>query len=225
MRKQQELNLYKGARGGRRPGAGRKRLHSRGVSHLKREVVTKRTPQHINFKFQCRIRNKDCLKLLKRSIENAQKMGLKVIHFSLQSNHVHLITEADNNETLTRGMRALTITFSKGLKKGRVQLERYHLHVLKTLRETKHAIQYILFNQQKHDHKKFSQVDGYSSALYLKDGLKIVRNFAKKNKLTLKIEKIWEEFVLPQPSAFLLSKSLRDLTTPSGINDGLGKPY
>jgi REP element-mobilizing transposase RayT len=131
MKKELQFNLFKGTRGGRRPGSGRKRIHSKGVSHLKREVVTKRTPQHINFKFQCRIRNKDCLKHLKRSIENAQKMGLKVIHFSLQSNHVHLITEADNNETLTRGMRALTITFSKGLKKGRVQLERYHLHVLK----------------------------------------------------------------------------------------------
>jgi len=211
MNKQLELDLFKGKRGGRRPGSGRKRVHSRGVSHLKREIVSKRTPQHINFKFQCRIRNKECLKLLKRSIENAQKMGLKVIHFSLQSNHVHLITEAENNEVLTRGMRALTITFSKGLKKGRVQLERYHLHVLKTLRETKHAIQYVLFNQQKHDNLKSSHIDGYSSALYLNDGLKIVRNFAKKNKLTLKIGKIWEDFVLPPPSAFLISKSLKDL--------------
>jgi hypothetical protein len=60
-------------------------------------------------------------------------MGLKVIHFSLQSNQVHLLTEADNNKILSRGMRALTITFSKGLKKEGVQLERYHLPVLKTL--------------------------------------------------------------------------------------------
>ena len=211
MRKQQELNLYKGSRGGRRPGAGRKRIHSKGVSHLKRETVTKRTPQHINFKFKCSIRNKDCLKLLKRFIENAQKMGLMVIHLSLQSNHVHLITEAESNEILTRGVRALTITFSKGLNKGRVQLERYHLHVLKTLRETKYAIQYVLFNQQKHDNKKFSHVDGYSSALYLKDGLNIIRNFAKKHKLILKIEKIQKDFTLPPPSAFLLSRSFKEL--------------
>ena len=211
MRKQLQLNLFKGTRGGRRPGAGRKRIHSPGVSHLKRETVTKRTPQHINFKFQCSIRNKDSLKLLKRSIQNAQKMGLKVIHFSLQSNHVHLITEAENNEILTRGMRALTITFSKGLKRGSVQLERYHLHVLKTLREARHAIQYVLFNEQKHTKKKFSKIDGYTSLLYLEEGLKLVRNFAKKNKVTLKIEKIWEEFILPRPSGYLLSKSLKDL--------------
>jgi hypothetical protein len=92
MKKQLEINLFTGKHGGRRPGAGRRRIHSKGVSHLKREAVTKRTPQHINFKFNCSIRNKDSLKLLKRSIKNAQKMGLKIIHFSLQSNHIHLIT-------------------------------------------------------------------------------------------------------------------------------------
>ena len=211
MKKELQFNLFKGMRGGRRPGAGRKRIHSKGVSHLKRETVTKRTPQHVNFKFQCSIRNKDCLKLLKRSIQNAQKMGLKIIHFSLQSNHVHLITEAENNEVLTRGMRALTITFSKGLNRGRVQLERYHLHVLKTLREVKHAIIYVLFNEQKHTKKKASKIDGYTSVLYLEEGLKLVRNFAQKNKVTLKIDKIVEEFTLPQSSGYLLSKSLKDL--------------
>jgi len=125
---------------------------------------------------------------------------------------VHLITEAENNEVLTKGMRALTITFSKGLNRGRVQLERYHLHVLKTLREVKHAIVYVLFNEQKHSKKKASKIDGYTSVLYLEEGLKLVRNFAQKNKVTLKIDKIWEEFSLPQSSGYLLSKSLKDLT-------------
>jgi REP element-mobilizing transposase RayT len=197
MKKELQFNLFKGKSGGRRPGAGRKRIHSKGVSHLKRETVTKKTPQHINFKFNCSIRNKDCLKLLKRSIQNAQKMGLKIIHFSLQSNYVHLITEAENNEVLTRGMRSLTITFSKGLKRGSVQIQRYHLHVLKTLREVKHAIVYVLFNEQKHTKKNASKIDGYTSVLYLEEGVKLVRNFAKKYKVTLKIDKIWEEFILP----------------------------
>jgi REP element-mobilizing transposase RayT len=211
MKKELQFNLFKGKLGGRRPGAGRKRIHSKGVSHLKRETVTKRTPQHINFKFKCSIRNKDCLKLLKQSIQNAQKQGLKIIHFSLQSNHVHLITEAENNEVLTKGMRSLTITFSKGLKRGRVQLERYHLHVLKTLMEAKHAIAYVLFNEQKHTKKKASKIDGYTSVLYLEDGLSLVRNFSKKNRMTLTIEKIWEEFTLSQTSGYLLSKGLKDL--------------
>ena len=213
MSKQTQFNLYKGTRGGRRPGSGRKRIHSRGVSHRTRELVTKRTPQHINFKFNCRIKNKDCLKLLKRSIQNAQKLGLKIIHFSLQSNHVHIITEADNNEILTKGMRALTITFAKGLKKGGVQIERYHLHVLKTIREAKHAIQYVLFNEQKHAKTQFSSVNGYSSVVYLKEGMRLISNFARKNKMRLTVEKMWEEFDLQTASSYFLSKGLQQLAT------------
>ena len=213
MRKRPEFNLFKGTRGGRRPGSGRKRIHSPGVSHRKRETLTKRTPQHINFNFNCRIQNKQCLKLLKRSIEKAQKLGLKIIHFSLQSNHVHLITEAENNQVLTQGMRALTITFSKGLKKGRVQLERYHLHVLKTLKEAKHAIHYVLFNEQKHSKHQWTCINGYSSVVYLRDGKKLISNFARKNRMRLKVEKIWEEFNLPAPSSYFLLKGLQELLT------------
>ncbi|WPU66418.1 transposase [Peredibacter starrii] len=149
-KKQLSLNLYQGKSGGRRPGSGRKRIHSKGVAHRIREKVTNRTPLHINFKYRTFIKNKYCLKLLKRAIINARAHGLRIIHFSLQSNHVHLIIEAENNDTLTKGMRSLTITFAKGLNKGKVQIERYHLHVLKTIKETKHAVQYVLFNQQKH---------------------------------------------------------------------------
>ncbi len=148
--KQHTLNLFSGNKGGRRPGSGRKRIRSRGVAHRNRENVSARTPMHINFKYRTQIRNKKCLKLLKKPILNARSHGLRIIHFSLQSNHVHLIIECENNEMLTRGMRSLTVTFAKGLKAGRVQLERYHLHVLRSVRETKNAVLYVLFNQQKH---------------------------------------------------------------------------
>jgi REP element-mobilizing transposase RayT len=80
------------------------------------------------------------LKILKRAIKNCRSHGLKVLHFSLQSNHLHLLVEAPNNEILTRAMRSLSVTFSKGIGKGRVQLERYHLHVLRSLKETRNAV-------------------------------------------------------------------------------------
>lgn len=118
--KQFNLNLYKGSRGGRRPGSGRKRIHSKGVAHREREKVSGRTPLHINFKFRTQIRNKLCLRLLKKAILNSRSHGLRVIHFSLQHNHVHLIVEAESNSVLTSGMRSLTVTFAKGLKLGKV---------------------------------------------------------------------------------------------------------
>ncbi len=188
--RQTKLNLYQGKKGGRRPGSGRKRIKSKGVSHRSRETISARTPMHINFKYKTYIKNKDCLRLLKRAILNARSHGLRVLHFSLQTNHIHLIVEADHNDILTTGMRSLTVTFAKGLKKGRVQIERFHLHVLKALRETRNAIHYVIFNQQKHEKKKFSNIDEYSSVLSLPNALRIIKRFSQAAAMILKIKHI-----------------------------------
>lgn len=185
--KQLKLKLDKGRRGGRREGSGRRRIHSRGVAHRIREKVNYRTPLHINFKYRTSIKNKTCLKLLKRAIVNARSHGLRINHFSMQSNHIHLIVEAETNEILTTGMRSLTVTFAKGLKQGRVQLERYHLQVLKSIRQTKHALHYVLFNKQKHERGTCSTVDEYCSVWTLANSVEILKVFAKKAGMTLRI--------------------------------------
>jgi REP element-mobilizing transposase RayT len=180
--------------GGYRDGAGRKRRRSRGVAHDVREKVSGRVPLHINFKYKIPVRNKETLKILKRSISNARRHGLRIIHFSFQSNHVHLIIEATSNEILTRGMRSLTNTMAKRIGKGRIQIERYHLHILKTFREARNAIHYVLFNEQKHDSGTCSSVNEYSSLLSIKEGLELIRKFAKKKKISIRIERteLWK---------------------------------
>ena len=179
--------------GGKREGAGRKRRRSKGVSHECRERVSSRTPLHVNFKFRISVRNKETLKLLKRAIKNSRRHGLKVLHYSFQKNHVHLIVEASENSTLTKGMRSLTITFAKGINQGRIQVERYHLHILKTFLEVKNAVRYVEFNEQKHDSGICSTVNSYSSLLCLKDWQILVQKFASLKKMTLKIERgeVW----------------------------------
>lgn len=208
--KQLKLNLYNGSHGGRRPGSGRKRIHSKGVAHREREKVVSKTPLHINFKFRAQIRNKLCLRLLKRAILNSRSHGLRILHFSLQHNHIHLIVEAESNLILTRGMRSLTMTFAKGLKIGKVQIERYHLHVLRTLRETKNAILYVLFNKQKHEKGTYSKIDEYTSLLLLENATEVIRSFAVKGKITIKIGKMefWE---LDKGHSYLLRRALTQL--------------
>lgn len=208
--KQLRLDLYKGKHGGRRPGAGRKRIHSKGVAHRIREKVTPRTPVHINFKFRTTVRNKQNLKLLKKALINARSHGLKILHFSLQSNHVHLIIEATDNLLLTKGMRSLTVTFAKGLKRGKVQVERYHLHVLKTVRETKNAILYVLFNKQKHEKGTYSLIDEYSSILQLSCSLLLIQKFAKKMKMTLTLGKKYD-CLLDKETSYLMKFAIHEL--------------
>lgn len=142
---------------------------------------------HVNFRYKAVIRNKTSLKLMKRAIVNARRFGLRIIHYSMQSNHIHLIIEADNNEILTKGMRSLTITFAKGLKQGRIQVQRYHLHVLKSVRETRNAVHYVLFNEQKHDKGTCSTVDEYSSLLCLNNAMELISELCRKKKIQIRI--------------------------------------
>jgi REP element-mobilizing transposase RayT len=208
--KQINLNLYQGTHGGRRPGSGRKRQKSAGVSHRTRAQVSSKTPLHINFKYRASIRNKDTLKLLKRAIKNARFHGVNVLHYSFQANHIHLILESPNNLVLSKGMRSLTITMAKGLRRGRVQLERYHLHVLKTVRETKNALTYVLFNQQKHEKGRYAKIDGYSSLLSLENALFLIQKFAKTKKMSLMLERPGK-FELDQGTSFLFRRGLGEL--------------
>jgi hypothetical protein len=159
--RQLKLNLEKGRWGGRRKNSGRKRIHSPGVSHKTREKVTRRYPVHINIKYATKIKNTSFLQILKRGILNAQKKGMRIIHYSVQFNHIHFIIEADNNEILFSGMRSMTVTLTRGIGKGKIQIQPYHLHVLKTPQETLNARNYVVFNEQKHIGKR--SIDSYSS--------------------------------------------------------------
>jgi REP element-mobilizing transposase RayT len=207
MTKQMSLNLNRGTWGGRRTKCGRKRIHSRGVSHRTRESVNPKRPLHVNFKYRVSIRNKEVLKILKRALINSGAKGLRILHYSVQSNHMHFILEADNNKILETGMRSLTVTIAKGINKGKVQLERYHLHVLKTIRETKNAISYVLFNEQKHSGKKCIELDGYSS-LHSLDA----RALARKAKLTLVISKTKADIInITEGRSFLANTALDQL--------------
>lgn len=163
MRKQLELNIYKGQNGGRRPGSGRKRVKSKGVAHKPREPITSKTPLHINFKYRMTIRSDYFRKILERAIENALQKDLYITHYTIQSNHVHLIAEASNNHALSSGMKSLTTTIVRLLNKGSIQIERYHLHVLRTQAETDYALEYVLLNDLKHTgrlDKRFTKTIG-----------------------------------------------------------------
>ena len=153
--KQQSLNLFLGKHGGRRPSSGRNRIHSKGVSHRPRELITSRTPVHINFKVSTYIQSKAALEILTYAINKAQTHNLNIIYYALQSNHIHLIAEATNNQALTKGMRSLTISFVKRIQKLKgihesIQVERYHLHVLKCPKEVEYAVYYVLNNELHH---------------------------------------------------------------------------
>ena len=99
------------------------------------------------------------------------------------------------------------MTTAKGIKKGKIQLERYHLHLLKTIRETKNAIHYVLFNEQKHSGKKRIELDRYSSLHTLE-----AKALARKAKLTLVMNRTHlENMIQDRGKSFLAKTALAQL--------------
>jgi REP element-mobilizing transposase RayT len=84
------------------------------------------------------------------------RFGMRITHFSVQGNHVHLIVEAEDKECLSRGMQGLGIRIAKKLNRalrrhGAVLADRYFSHVLRTPSEIRRAVDYVLGNHLKHD--------------------------------------------------------------------------
>ena len=94
---------------------------------------------------------------IKGAIRLATRPFFRVVHFSVQNDHVHLIVEAPDNEALTRGMRGLTIRLARTINRvtghqGRVWGDRYHVQALSTPRQVRNTLLYVLANFRKHLH-------------------------------------------------------------------------
>jgi REP element-mobilizing transposase RayT len=87
--------------------------------------------------------------------KGAERGSFRLLEFSIQDDHLHAIVEAEGPAALGRGMRSLAARFAHAVnralgRRGRVVRDRYHLHVLRTVREVRNAIRYVLLNARKH---------------------------------------------------------------------------
>ena len=102
----------------------------------------------------------------------AGRTDYRVVHVSIQSNHVHLLVEADSKQALTLGMQGFAISAAKRLnrelrrKRGEVFPYRYHATPITTPTQARHALAYVLNNWRRHraDARAPWRIDPYSSA-------------------------------------------------------------
>jgi len=171
-RKPAQLELRPRTWGGRREGAGRPRRASSGVSHQTRPQHARRFPLHVTWRIRREVGNlrtdKRFLRIQRAFRYGGDRFGLRLIEFSVQSNHVHLIVEAEDKRALSRGLQGLAIRVAKGVnrasnRRGRVLADRYHARPLRTPTEVRQAIHYVLRNLQHHTGEDPLYVDPYSS--------------------------------------------------------------
>ena len=151
----------------------------------KRQPIRRQTPLHITLRLReglPNLRSRKGMQLIMKAFKGAQEKGLRIIHFAVLSNHIHLIVEVANSEILYKSMRSLTTRLGIYLRRWarpsslrRAQIKklglfrgRYHVHILKTAREVKNALHYVLLNPCKH-FKKGPYIDFYTSSFIFKD--------------------------------------------------------
>jgi REP element-mobilizing transposase RayT len=159
-RRRGQLDLQLGARwGGARAGAGRKLVAARpSPPHRPRAPHQGRWPVHVTLRAREAIpslRSGRVFSFLRRSLAASHKEAFRVVHFSVQSDHVHLIVEGDRQVALVRGLQGLAGRCAKAInravrRRGRVWSSRYHGRALRTPTEARRGLVYVLLNFRKH---------------------------------------------------------------------------
>ncbi len=182
---QQELPFKQ--RGGARVGAGRKRKAPRPqVPHRVRPKFRKGT-LHVTVRIReevWNLRSNRCFGTLRRALaKGCNRFGFRLVHFSVQGNHIHFIVEAPDAVALGRAMKGLEVRMARALNKvmgrrGPVFGGRYHAHLLKSPREAANAVRYVLDNWRVHALRDGrpppSGVDPYCSAAWADCGPPLV---------------------------------------------------
>ena len=182
-RERQQRFVWK-TRGGARPGAGRKAAPQNvGLQpHVARPAFVDRVPVHVTMRAVRGVpsfRAQRMAKVVVAEIARASTKGFRVIEHSVQSNHVHIVAEADDGKAFSLGMQRLASRIAMGVnalvsRHGRMWRERYHRRDLSTPRQFRNALVYVLFNFRKHASEaqksaRAGELDGLSSAVWLED--------------------------------------------------------
>jgi REP element-mobilizing transposase RayT len=165
--------------GGARKGAGRKPKGTVAmVGHGVRAAHAAAHPALVTIKLRAGLpklrQQRERSALLARFARGKDRFGFRLLHFSILNDHLHFVVEAKDRTALCRGLQGLLIRLARGLnklwgRKGKVFADRYHDRALKSPREVRNALVYVLGNGRKHaaQGRAIAQFDGpdmFSSA-------------------------------------------------------------
>jgi REP element-mobilizing transposase RayT len=164
-RRTRQKELVFRTHGGKRAGAGRPRAQpgSR-VAHAERPAHAARHPAHVTIRVDRRrgnLRRWKTASAVGRAFRAATASALvahfRVVHFTIQRDHLHLIVEAADKDAFARGMKGIGCRVAKAInrahdrRRGRVLGDRYHARALTTPAAVRNAIRYVYLNALKHD--------------------------------------------------------------------------
>jgi REP element-mobilizing transposase RayT len=194
---------------GRKPRAERAGF----VPHARREDHDRQHPVHVSMrrvKLAPSFRSDRVFRAILGQLARAKRGGVRVVHYSVQHDHLHLIVEGESRHDVSAQMRKLFSRVALAVnaiakRRGRLFRDRHHREELDGPTKMRNALVYVLFNDRKHhaqnggaiDDELLSDLDDRSSAAWL-DG--------------------WDERARPPPDA------IARLRARDGDIAGLGAP-
>jgi REP element-mobilizing transposase RayT len=186
LKKHQQQSFEFRTHGGKRKNAGRPPKGERSSEpHKERDDIDPRHPLLVTSRVVeglGSLRRKDTFRALRTATLTVFALrGFHIVYASLQSNHLHLIVEAANKDLLAHGMKILLGSAAKHINRalghragkrrtGTVFSDRYHANPLRSPRQVRNAVAYVLNNWRRHDEdlRPFAQawkVDPFSNAV------------------------------------------------------------
>jgi REP element-mobilizing transposase RayT len=172
-------------RGGKRKGAGRPRRGERSSErHKRRESFKPSYPIHVTLRVArdvASLRGFGTYQAIREALVSTYARNrVRIVHVSIQGTHLHLLVEANNRTELARGMQGFEIAAAKLLNRaistrtgkkrhGTVFPDRYHAVVLRSPRQVRNGLAYVVNNWRRHGenrerHAKGWKIDPFSSA-------------------------------------------------------------
>ena len=172
-----QLNLFggtkrrRGAKRGRKPRADRVGF----VPHVARPFHESAHPVHVTMKrvaLAPSLQAQTVHAAIVRELALVKAFGVRVVHYSVRSDHLHLMVESDDRAALSRQMQRLFSRIARAVnrvagRRGSLFRDRHHRHELRTPTETRRALVYILFNTRKHS-PSYRLMDGYGSTRWFR---------------------------------------------------------
>jgi REP element-mobilizing transposase RayT len=103
------------------------------------------------------LRSRKVAKTIERAFwAGCRREGFRLVHFSIQKRHLHLLVEAKDAQCLSRGMQGLAIRVARALnnhleRRGKIFVDRYFSRILRTPSETRRWLCYVLNNARRHE--------------------------------------------------------------------------
>jgi REP element-mobilizing transposase RayT len=128
------------------------------VEHTRRPTHDRHCPVHVTLRARDGVpslRSDRIFPAVSKAFAAASSERFRLLQFSVQRDHVHLIVAADDAQRLVRGMQGLAIRVAKAVNRvlgrhGAIWGDRYHSRELQTPREVRNALVYVLANFKRH---------------------------------------------------------------------------